>query len=327
MYIGGIQLEVPFIMAPMAGFTDSAFRLLTRKYGSGLVFTEMVSSHGVVQGHGRTLRYLHANPEERPLAVQLFGSNPEILARAASNAQELGADIIDLNVGCPVRKVNKSGSGAALLRDLKLLERILRRVRREVDRPFTVKTRAGWDSNHLTYLEVGRMADQEGVDAITLHARTAGQLFGGAADWSMIGRLKQEIGIPVIGNGDIRTPQQALEMMRETGCDAVMIGRSAVGNPWFFREARSLTEGRIPGRVTLDEREEVIRLHYELLKEVFGAKRAVRKIRGHIMYYTRNLPRSSDFRGNISRVADEEPLFSALAEYFGRIAEEAGYEG
>ncbi|MBI4777215.1 MAG: tRNA dihydrouridine synthase DusB [Deltaproteobacteria bacterium] len=327
MRIGGIQLEVPFLLAPMAGFTDSAFRLLTRKFGCGLAFTEMVSSNGVVQGHGRTLRYLHSNSEERPLAVQLFGSNPEILAGAASIAQKLGADIIDLNVGCPVRKVTKGGSGAALLKDLNLLGRILRRVRREVDCPFTVKTRAGWDPDHLTYLEVGRMADQEGVDAVTLHPRTAGQFFSGAADWSMIERLKREIGIPVIGNGDIQTPHQALEMMHETGCDAVMIGRSAVGNPWFFREARALMEGRIPAPVSLDEREETIRFHYELLKDVFGAKRAARKLRGHIMYYTRGLPSSSDFRGSIGRVTDEEPLFAALAGYFGRVAEGAAHEG
>ena len=327
MRIGTIQLEAPFILAPMAGFTDLAFRLLAKKCGCGLVFTEMVSAHGLVQGHARTLRYVRSDPEERPLAVQLFGSRPDILAQAASKVRELGADIIDLNMGCPVRKVTKGGSGAALLTDLNLLERIIRTVRREVDCPLTVKTRAGWDSNHLTYLEVGRIAEQEGADAITLHPRTARELFGGTADWSMIGRLKQEIGIPVIGNGDVRTPHQALEMMRETGCDAVMVGRSAMGNPWFFQEIGSLMEGLNPRVVSLDEREQAIRLHYELLKDVYGDRNAVRKIRGHIMHYTKGLPHSSEFRGSITRLAEEEPLFSALVEYFGRLTEEGIHEG
>jgi len=319
MHIGKIHIDFPVLPAPMAGFTDSAFRILARRFGCGLVFTEMISAEGLARKDSGTLRYLGFDPAERPVGVQLFGSNPEVMARSAVMARETGADLIDVNLGCPVRKVTKNGAGAALLTDLDKLEAILLAIRRRVDCPLTVKMRAGWDCTRLNYLEVGRIAEGSGVDAVTLHARTARQLFRGRADWDLIRRLKETLRIPVFGNGDVRSPSEAADMLARTGCDGVMVGRWASGNPWVFEQIRDHASGLPPRTPGPRERREVIRFHFDRLQERFDTRYALRKMRGHIMYYTKSLPFGSEFRRKVSAVKSETALFAILDDYFDRL--------
>ncbi|HSC78085.1 MAG TPA: tRNA dihydrouridine synthase DusB [Candidatus Acidoferrales bacterium] len=244
------------VLAPMAGLTDTVFRHLIREQGGcGLLMTEFTSADGLARrgaSHQRTLRYLYFNADERPIAAQLFGADPETLATAAAEVEALGFDQVDLNLGCPAKKVVKCG-GSGLLRDLPLLEKILRSVRTAVRIPFTLKMRAGWDENNIVVRELGRLAEACGVEAIALHGRTREQAYSGQADWSLIAELKQTVRIPVIGNGDINRPEDAGRMFRETGCDAVMIGRAAASNPWIFRQMQQYFEtGRYDEPSALD---------------------------------------------------------------------------
>ncbi len=253
------------VLAPMAGLTDTVFRHLIREQGGcGLLMTEFTSADGLARrgaSHERTQRYLYFSEDERPIAAQLFGADPETLAAAAAEVEALGFDQVDLNLGCPAKKVIKCG-GSGLLRDLPLLETILRRVRGAVRIPFTVKMRAGWDEKSIVVREVGRLAEDCGVEAIALHGRTRQQAYTGQADWSLIAELKQAVRIPVIGNGDINRPEDAAEMFRQTGCDAVMIGRAAASNPWIFRQMQQYFEtGRYDEPTTLDR--------LQLLREFF----------------------------------------------------------
>ncbi len=258
----GYRIRPATVLAPMAGLTDTVFRHLIREQGGcGLLMTEFTSADGLARAHERTLRYLYFNADERPIAAQLFGANPETLATAAAEVEALGFDQIDLNLGCPAKKVVKCG-GSGLLRELPLLEQILRRLRAAVRIPFTLKMRAGWDEKSIVVREVGRLAEDCGVEAIALHGRTREQAYSGEADWSLIVELKQTVRIPVIGNGDINRPEDAERMFRETGCDAVMIGRAAASNPWIFRQMQQyFATGRYDEPTTLD------RLH--LLCEFF----------------------------------------------------------
>lgn len=233
------------LLAPMAGVTDTVFRRLIRGLGGcGLLLTEFTSADGLTRANARTRRYLYFTEDERPLAAQLFGANPDTLAEAAALVEQLGFDLVDLNLGCPAKKVVKCG-GSGLLRDLGLLETILRRVRAAVRLPLTIKIRAGWDENSIVVREVGRLAEDCGVEAIALHPRTRLQGFSGQADWRLIAELKQTVRLPVVGNGDLRRPEDAERMFLETGCDAVMIGRAAATNPWIFRQlAEYFSTGR-----------------------------------------------------------------------------------
>jgi nifR3 family TIM-barrel protein len=224
------------VLAPMAGVTDTVFRRVIREMGGcGLIMTEFTSADGITRSARKTLRYLYFDPSERPITAQLFGANPASMAAAAAMVEDLGFDIVDINLGCPAKKVVKCG-GSGLLRDLPLLEQILRAVRAAVRIPLTIKIRAGWDENSIVAADVARMAEQAGVEAIAVHPRTRVQGLNGAADWSVIAQVKQAVQMPVIGNGDIRAPQDAMRMVAETGCDAVMIGRAAATNPWIFRQ-------------------------------------------------------------------------------------------
>lgn len=224
------------VLAPMAGVTDTVFRRVIREMGGcGLIMTEFTSAEGITRSARKTLRYLYFDASERPITAQLFGANPASMAAAAAMVEDLGFDIVDINLGCPAKKVVKCG-GSGLLRDLPLLEQILRAVRAAVRIPLTIKIRAGWDENSIVATDVARMAEQAGVEAIAVHPRTRVQGLNGAADWSVIAQVKQAVRMPVIGNGDIRAPQDAVRMVAETGCDAVMIGRAAATNPWIFRQ-------------------------------------------------------------------------------------------
>jgi tRNA-dihydrouridine synthase B len=309
-------------MAPMAGITNLPFRLMVKSLGAGLVTTEMISSIGLVIGQERTRNYLRSHPGEGPLAVQLFGSRPEAMARAAQMAVEQGALIVDINMGCPAKKIVKTGAGASLLRDRGKAARIITAVRFACPVPLTVKIRAGWSPDQPVACDVARIAEDCGADAITVHGRFAGQGFSEQADWKIIRDVRERVKIPVIGNGDVFEAAQALKMRTETGCDGVMIGRGAVGNPWIFRQILHLGQGLSPPKPTLRERRSLIMEHHRQLSAIMGEDRAARSMRGLLIWYTKGLPRSSRFRGKISRIMDLQSLTSAMDHYFSILSEE-----
>jgi len=314
--IGHLCLNNFVIMAPMAGITNLPFRLMVKKLGAGLVTTEMVSAMGLTLGKKKTYEYLKSDPREKPLAVQIFGSSPDVMASAAQTVVNAGADLLDINMGCPVKKVVKTGAGASLLRDPRSVSEIVSAVRRVCPIPLTVKIRAGWSPEEPAACELARVLEDCGVDAITVHPRFATQGYSVHAEWPLIGLVKNRVKIPVIGNGDIFEPSQALEMMRQTGCDGVMVGRGAIGNPWIFRQILHLTQGLPVPRPNLDERRSLLIEHYQLLSNTMGGKRAARTMRGLLLWYTKGLPHSSRFRGSITQIKDLESLVATMDNYF-----------
>ncbi|MBW1720510.1 MAG: tRNA dihydrouridine synthase DusB [Deltaproteobacteria bacterium] len=321
--IGSLQLDNWLLMAPMAGITSLPFRLMVKKMGAGLVTTEMVSATGLTRGQESTFRYLKSHPAEGPLAVQIFGSHPEIMATAARIVIDAGASVVDINMGCPVKKVTRTGAGAALLRDPKRVESILSRVRLSCSVPLTVKIRAGWSPSEPSYLEIAKIVQDCGADALTVHPRYATQGFSLHAEWNIIGEIKAVLNIPVIGNGDVFEPAAALRMRKETGCDGVMIGRGAVGNPWIFKQILCLERDLSIPEPTFSERKALILEHFNLLAESLGEYRAARAMRGLLLWYTKGLPHSSRFRGRITRIGDLETLIQTLDEYFETLEDQA----
>jgi len=278
LVIGRLVLPHNLMLAPLAGITNHAFRLICRREGACMAFTEMVSVNGMVREGENSWKLLQSSPEERPLGVQLFGDSPELLAKAAEMTGDQ-ADLLDINMGCPVRKVVATGAGSALLKDTALIVRILKRVRRATRLPLTIKIRSGWESSDETWREVGRIVEAEGCDAITLHPRSRSQMFDGTADWSRIAALKQQVKIPVIGSGDLFSPEDCRRMLLETGCDGLMVARGAMGNPWIFRQTIELLEGREVTYVTLARRMETARRHLELFIAQAGEAVAVREMK------------------------------------------------
>lgn len=317
--IGTLTLQNRLVMAPLAGYTNLPFRLMVRRLGAAMVTTEMVSAVGLDRGQKRTMDYLRSHPEEKPLAVQLFGSRPEVMARAAQIAVEAGADAVDINMGCPVKKVVKTGAGAALLRDQQNLAGIVSAVRLAVPVPLTVKIRAGWAPQEPIACEVARIIEECGADGVTVHPRFATQGFSAPADWSWIGRVKNCVGIPVIGNGDVHDARAALRMREETGCDGVMIGRAAIGNPWIFQQVLRAQEGLPVPEPQIPERRAFILEHFRLLTDSMGERRAALNMRGVLLSYTRGLPHSSTFRGLITRIRDTESLVQTMDRYFSAL--------
>jgi len=322
LVIGQVRLENRLIMAPMAGITNLPFRLMVRRLGAALVTTEMVSAVGLTMGHSRTLNYLRSGPEEKPLSVQLFGADPDTMARAAQIAVDAGADIVDINMGCPVRKVAKTGSGAALLDRPDRVAALVTAVRLASTVPVTVKIRAGWSPERPMAVETARVVEDCGADAVTVHPRFATQRYAGRADWGVIREVKAALRIPVVGNGDVFRAEDAVKLQMETGCDAVMIGRGAVGNPWIFRQVLDLEAGREPRGPTLAERRALILEHYRLLAEAVGEHRAPYMMRGLLLRYTKGLRHSSRFRGRITRIKDYETLSVLMDDYFGVLEKE-----
>jgi tRNA-dihydrouridine synthase B len=317
--IGSVKLDNSLFMAPMAGYTTLAFRLMVKKLGAGCVTTEMVSANGLTRSHKRTADYLKSHPAEKPLSVQIFGSHPEMMAVAAEMAVEAGADLVDINMGCPVKKVVKTGAGAALLRDLGQVARIVSSVRNACLCPVTVKIRAGWSPAETVAIEVARAIEDCGADAITIHPRYATQGFSVPANWAWIGRIKERLRIPVIGNGDIFEPSLALRMKKQTGCDGVMIGRGAIGNPWIFRQIAAMEQGLHEAQPSLSERRSFIVDHFGLLCESVEEHRAALAIRGLLLSCTRGLPRSSQFRASITQIKNRETLMSTMDNYFSKL--------
>ncbi|MSM41617.1 MAG: tRNA dihydrouridine synthase DusB [Geobacter sp.] len=315
--IGPLQLANNLILAPMAGITNGPMRLLARHYGASLCFTEMVSVNGLAHDGRKSLALMASGPTDRPLGVQLFGDDPTLLAQAARTAGDYG-DLVDINMGCPVRKVVNSGAGSALLRDTGKIATIVRAVRRATDLPFTVKIRSGWQAGDRTFLEVARIAEAEGCDAITLHPRSRCQMFDGTADWSQIAELKQQVRIPVLGSGDLFTPRAVTAMLAESGCDGAMIARGAMGNPWIFREALQIMAGEEPSLPSTEERLQVALQHLEAFIALAGERVAVREMRKHLCWYAKGLPGASRFRDLVNRIEDRKQLIAEVCNFFMR---------
>lgn len=307
----------------MAGITDSPFRRVVRHAGGcGLVTVELVSSEALVRGVDKELGKLRFNPEERPIAIQVCGARPDAMAAAAEAVEASGADACDVNMGCPAHAVVKTGAGAALMGNLNLARRILSAMRPRLTVPLTVKFRAGLDDTRLNDLELGRVCEGEGVDAVTLHPRTARQQYSGTADWSRIARLKETLTIPVIGNGDIRTGGDAARMMRSTCCDGVMIGRAAVMDPWIFAEVAATLAGTPAEDVPLSTRVELIRRHLAILATEYEGRPLLHKLRLMTRWCSRGLPGGRRLRRRLSEVADPELLRSEVERFLDLCATE-----
>lgn len=326
IHIGAVRLNNPLILAPLAGVTNLPFRLLAKEEGASLVFTEMVSAAGLNQQAAKTYKIMASAPEEKPVAVQLFGADPAWLARGAELAEAAGADILDLNMGCPVRKVVRNQAGAALLKDFDLIRKIVSAVRRAVRIPLTVKTRIAWSPEERDVLELAPMLADEGVDALTLHPRYAVQMFGGRADWDWVARLVEVFPGPVVGSGDVTRPEHAVDRLASTGCAGVMIGRGAMGNPWIFSQSLALLEGREPVEIDSARRLGTARKHALMLQDFVGPNRAVFMLRAVMMWYTKGLPNSTAFRQSINQVREFDRLLDRLDEYEAWLAEQVGRE-
>ena len=277
---------------------------------------EFISSEGLIRQRPSTLKMLHFVDEERPIAIQIYGSDPLRMAEAAKVVEAMGADLCDINMGCPANKVLKGCAGAALTADLPRAAGIVRAVRAAVRTPLTVKFRLGVSDDSKTFLDLGRACQEEGADAVTLHPRTARQQFNGHSDWDAILELKQVLSIPVVGNGDVTTPEQALEMFRRTGCDAVMIGRGGLGNPWIFREAAALLRGEMHGKPALAERHALMRSHFDEVIRREDGRTALHKLRKFTGWYTHGLPDGRRLRRKLSEVASAQELMGAVEDYF-----------
>ncbi len=319
LQIGNLKLENTFIMAPLAGITNLPFRRIVKRLGPSLVHTEMVSAMGLVIGGEKTRRYLKSHPDEKPLSIQIFGAQPEAMAKAAEIAVDAGADIVDINMGCPARKVIKTGAGGALLRNLHTIEKIISEVRKVCSVPLTVKIRSGWSPAHSPSVEIASLAQDCGADAVTVHPRFVTQGFSGQADWTVISKIKEKLKIPIIGNGDVTTPQLAFEMKAQTNCDGVMIGRAAVGNPWIFKQILELANNLPVTQPSLDERRELILEHFGYLSNEIGEDKAAKNMRGLLLSYTKGLPRSKHFRSSFTSISSIDTLISALDEYFSSL--------
>ncbi|HUJ17436.1 MAG TPA: tRNA dihydrouridine synthase DusB [Nitrospirota bacterium] len=317
MSIREILQQNPLVLAPMAGITDFPFRMICKRLGAGLVYSEMLSVEALVREHKRTKGMLKTDPDERPVVFQIFGSKPESLAEAARIVSRGDVDFIDINMGCPVPKVLKCGAGSALLRDIALAREIMSAVVGASRIPVTVKIRLGWDAKNIVALDMARAAESAGIAAITVHGRTKVQGFSGHADWSMIKAVKESVGIPVIGNGDVRSAGDAKRMMDETGCDGVMIGRAVQGNPWIFREAlQYLRTGAVPPPPTFEEREAVMQGHLVDMVNLAGENIGVREMRKHLCWYTKGIPGGAEFRERVNHLVSAGDVRHEVVRYF-----------
>ena len=319
MKIGNVELKNNLILAPMAGVTDLPFRLITEKFNPGLVCTEMVSSKALYYGDEKTKQLLKIDGEKRPISMQIFGSDPESMAFAARYVSEI-ADIVDINMGCPAPKVVKNGDGSKLLLDLNKVEGIITAVVANSKVPVTLKFRKGWNNENIVACEVAKIAEKNGIAAITIHGRTRDEFYSGKADLDIIKKVKESVNIPVIGNGDIIDEESAKHMLEYTGVDGIMIGRGAMGNPWIFEQIEHyLRTGEKLPKPTNQQKYEILKEHIELDIREKGEKVALNEMRKHISWYTKNMKDSSSFRNEINHIDNKDELMKKIKEYFNNL--------
>jgi nifR3 family TIM-barrel protein len=316
--IGSLILPSNLLLAPMAGVTNLPLRILCREQGASLCFTEMVSVNGLVRDGKKTEALMRSTSADRPLGVQLFGDDPAMLAEGAKRAAGYG-DLLDINMGCPVKKVVGTGAGSALLREPEKVRAIIKAVRQATALPFTVKIRSGWACGADNFLEIGRIAEGEGCDAITLHPRSRAQMFDGTAAWDKIAQLKAALQIPVIASGDLFTAADVVSVLTQTNCDGVMIARGALGNPWIFRQAVQLLQGEVPQPPTLAERLAVAERHFDLFCVESGERVALREMRKHFSWYAKGVAGASQFRAEINRLADRDEVLTTVRSFFSGV--------
>jgi nifR3 family TIM-barrel protein len=315
MKIGSVKLANKTILAPLAGITNLPFRLLAKEAGCALVCSEMISAHGLVNKSKRTRQMLDSRPEEKPLSVQIFGSQPDIMAEAARLVESSGADIIDINFGCSVRKIIKTGAGVALMKTPRTAKAVIKAVREAVRIPLTIKLRTGWNPTGIQAFEISKIAESCGVDAITLHPRTAGQGFSGHCDWTLITELKKRVNVPVIGNGDIFCANDAIAMLEQTRCDAVMIGRMAIGNPRIFSDVLIRMRGEAEPAADLESRFEIMTRYMQESVKYFGEEIACRMMRSRLCWFAKGLRNSSQFRKSINQISTEADALHRIEAY------------
>lgn len=313
--IGTVELENPYILAPMAGVTDLPFRLLCKEQGAGLLCMEMVSAKAIQYNNKNTKALLEIHPEELPVSLQLFGSDPDVISEIAKRIEELPFSILDINMGCPVPKIVKNGEGSALMKNPKLVYEIVRKTARAIQKPVTVKIRKGFDDTCINAVEIAKIIEDAGGKAVAVHGRTREQYYSGKADWDIIRQVKEAVSIPVIGNGDVVSGESAIAIQKETGCDGVMIGRGAQGNPWIFSELLEYERtGKMPLRPSVEAIKKMMIRHAQLQMQYKGEYLGIREMRKHVSWYTSGLPNSAKLRDEINRVEGYEELEQLLEE-------------
>ncbi|NCB92895.1 MAG: tRNA dihydrouridine synthase DusB [Clostridia bacterium] len=316
LQIGNVNLENNIILAPMAGVTDLPFRLLCREQGVGLLCMEMVSAKAIYYNNKNTESLMKIEPEERPVSLQLFGSDPMIMSEMAKRIEEKPFDILDINMGCPVPKVVNNGEGSALMKNPKLVGEIVSAVAKAVRKPLTVKIRKGFDEENVNAVEIARIIEESGAAAVAVHGRTRQQYYSGKADWDIIRAVKEAVSIPVIGNGDVNSPESAKRMLEETGCDGIMIGRAAQGNPWIFsRVDHYLDTGELLERPKIEEVKKMILRHAALQVKYKGEYTAIREMRKHVAWYTAGYPHSARLRAAINEIETMEQLLDMIEKW------------
>ncbi len=311
--IGNVTLENSYILAPMAGVTDLPFRLLCREQGAGLLCMEMVSAKAIQYNNKNTKALLEIHPDEPPVSLQLFGSDPDVISEIAKQSEELPFSILDINMGCPVPKIVKNGEGSALMKNPKLVHEIVSKTAKAIQKPVTVKIRSGFDESCMNAVEIAKIIEDAGAKAVAVHARTREQFYSGKADWDVIRRVKEAVSIPVIGNGDVTSGEAAIAMRERTGCDGIMIGRGAQGNPWIFSELLEYERtGKMPPHPSGEEIKQMIYRHAKLQTEYKGEYLGMREMRKHVSWYTTGLPNSAKLRGEINAVETMEELTELL---------------